>query len=76
MAPDDFVQRHESDVVPIAGVAWAGIAEPNQELHGLLAGGGSLALALAFLLGLFFAFAFLAFLLAFRCFGFFFLFDG
>jgi hypothetical protein len=34
MAADDGVHRHESDIVPIALVTRAGIAEPDEEADG------------------------------------------
>jgi hypothetical protein len=34
MAPGDGFDHHKADVVTITGMAWARIAEPNQEPHG------------------------------------------
>jgi hypothetical protein len=31
MAADDFVHRHESDVVAVLGVAWARIAQADEQ---------------------------------------------
>jgi hypothetical protein len=33
MTPGDGVDRHKADVVTIAGVCAAGIAEPDEEQH-------------------------------------------
>ena len=66
MAADDYVHRHKPDVVPIVGVSRTGIAQAEDEKHGmpaLLAVAVAFALALgAFALFAFFALdAFLAF---------------
>jgi hypothetical protein len=37
MTPRDRIDHHETDIVPIAGIALARIAEPNKKQHRVLA---------------------------------------